>query len=146
MKIQVKRYIYNTDKRNIIGDMFIDGKFVCHTLEDELRADGVKVKSDTCISAGKYKVVVDMSNRFKRLMPRLIDVPMFEGIRIHGGNDESNTEGCILVAFNSDKKRIWGTAERKITDFIKEAQDRGDEIWIEITNQPLTYNGVLLTK
>jgi len=146
MRIQIRRYIYNTDVRNIIGDMFIDGKFICHTLEDEIRAQGVKVKHETCIDAGIYPVVVDRSKRFRRLMPRLIGVPRFSGIRIHGGNDEDDTSGCPLVCYNSDKKRIWGTAEKEVTKLLLEAQKRDEEIFIEITNEPLTYSGLLFTK
>jgi len=138
--IRVIRYIYNIKGgRNIIGDLYLndDDKPFCYTLEDELRGDDVKVYGETAISAGTYKVVVDMSGRFKRLMPRILNVPMFSGIRIHGGNDEEDTLGCILVCFNSDGKRIWGTAEKELTAKLLEY----DDIEIIIENRPFTYDG-----
>lgn len=131
MKLELKRVKYNTNPRNTIGHLYIDGKFFCYTLEDEIRMDGVKVYGKTAIPTGIYKVVVDMSNRFKRLMPRILDVPMFKGIRIHGGNTEEDSHGCPLVAYNTDGKRIWSTAERGLTAKLREAK----EIQIIITNE-----------
>ena len=138
MKLKLYRYKYNTEgDRNIIGDLFIDGVFFCHTLEDEKRADGVKVYGETAIKDGIYEVKLTFSPRFKRIMPLLLDVPMFEGVRIHGGNDSSNTLGCILVAFNTDLKRIWGTAEKKLTKKLKESKDK---ITIEIVDSFFSYD------
>ncbi len=137
MELNLYRHTYNTKgDRNIIGDLFIDGVFFCHTLEDEKRADGLKVYGETAIPSGTYNVKVTMSNRFKRLMPLLIDVPMFKGIRMHGGNTSKDSHGCPLVAFNTDFKKIWGTAERKLTAKLKEA----DFITISIEDRPLTYD------
>ena len=135
--LNIYRHTYNNKgDRNIIGDLFVDGVFFCHTLEDEKRADGVKIKHETAIPNGIYKVVLTRSNRFKRIMPLLLDVKGFSGIRIHGGNDSSNTSGCPLVAFNTDYKRIWGTAEKKLTKLLSEA----DEITILIEDKPLSYD------
>lgn len=138
MKIILYRHTYNTEiDENIIGDLFIDGEFFCHTLEDKKRADGVKVKHETAIPAGTYKVILTMSNRFKRVMPLLVNVPMFSGIRMHGGNDSEDTSGCPLVAFNTDYKRIWGTAERKLTHKLQTSK-KG--ITIEIKDAFLSYD------
>jgi hypothetical protein len=95
MKIVVKRLENSGDA--CTGDMYIDGNYFCHTLEDLVRAPGVKVQDKTAIPAGIYRVIVNMSPKFKKLMPRLLDVPMFTGILIHSGNDAIDTRGCILV-------------------------------------------------
>jgi len=67
----------------------------------------------------------------------LLDVPMFKGIRIHGGNDSSNTLGCILVAIKTDYKRIWSTAEKTLTQKIQQSES---SITIEIKDAFLSYD------
>jgi hypothetical protein len=73
------------------------GRFVAYTLEDTRRSDSVKIAGRTCILPGRYKVVVTHSPKFKVLLPLLMNVPMFTGIRMHGGNTPDHTDGCILV-------------------------------------------------
>jgi len=79
----------------IIGELFVDGIFECFTLEDVERP--VKIPGVTAIPRGFYEVVITYSERFKRLLPLLLNVPNFDGVRIHTGNVAANTEGCILV-------------------------------------------------
>lgn len=88
------------------GKLYIDGVFECYTVEDadrQLETGGVKVQNKTAIPKGIYKLIVSMSNRFKKNLPLLIDVPGFEGVRIHSGNSSKDTEGCIIVGSINDK-------------------------------------------
>lgn len=71
----------------IIGRLAIDGVFTCYTLE------GV----DVAIPLGTYRVAITFSQRFQRDMPELLGVPGRTGIRIHPGNTDADTHGCILV-------------------------------------------------
>lgn len=104
MKLTLTRKIY-TD-RSTIGALDIDGTHQCDTLEDMTRRPDVKIWGKTAIPAGAYKVVITHSNRFKKELPLLLNVPNYEGVRIHTGNDDNNTEGCILVG-TAGKQTDW---------------------------------------
>ena len=124
-----------------LGNLSIDGKFYCFTLEDTLRPEGVKVKGQTAIPAGIYKVCVTWSNRFRKPLPQILDVPGFDGIRLHGGNTDADTEGCVLVGFNLDASRniIYRSASAQLTTMLtpklsKEISKTYEPITIEIRN------------
>jgi hypothetical protein len=93
LQIEIRREIYT--ERSTVGRLFVNGEFECYTLEDCARAK--KIPGATCIPAGSYAATITFSNRFQRQMPELLEVPGFEGIRIHAGNTDAETEGCILV-------------------------------------------------
>ena len=132
------RHTYNVDgDRNIIGDIHTNNKFFCYSLEDEIRADGVKRYGVTAIKADTYEIEVTYSNKFKREMILIKNVPQFSGIRMHGGNTSENSLGCILTAFNTDYVKIWGTAEKALTKLVKDAGGKGT---IAIHNSPLSYD------
>jgi len=109
MLLLLHRRIFNEE--NTIGDLYIDGNWQCYTLEDKdryLEDGGEKVPKKTAIPRGTYKMVLDESIRFKKVLPRILAVPQFTGIRIHSGNTEADTEGCILVGMRKapDSKSI----------------------------------------
>ena len=60
-----------------LGSLFIDDHWQCHTLEDVIRPAGEKVRNKTAIPPGRYKLILSMSNRFKKIMPEVLNVPMF---------------------------------------------------------------------
>jgi hypothetical protein len=127
MKIQIKR-LHKTEN-STIGEMTIDGKFECYTLEDKER--DVKIKSETAIPKGTYKVIINQSNRFKKLMPLLLNVPNFEGVRIHPGNSNHDTEGCILVGQSRSVDYI--TKSRKAYDILFTKMKLAKEITLTIS-------------
>lgn len=95
MKLDLHRTTFT--QNSTIGELFVDGKFECFILEDLMRPAGaVKVPGKTAIPNGTYKVILNQSPRFKRILPRLLDVPGFEGILIHPGNTPADTDGCLL--------------------------------------------------
>lgn len=116
-----------------IGRLSIDGVFFCHTLEDTVRPAGVKIPGRTAIPAGQYEVLLTHSVRFKKILPLLLKVPGFEGVRIHGGNTADDTLGCILVGFavNLSSQKIYRSASDRLIARLKHSSS---SIQITITN------------
>jgi len=126
MLITIKR-LHKT-KISTIGELLVDGVFECYTLEDTERK--VKIKGETAIKEGRYKVIINKSNRFKRLLPLLLNVPEFEGVRIHSGNTNHDTEGCILVGQTKSKNFIGKS--RKAFDALFKKMQLAKEITLVI--------------
>lgn len=128
-----------------IGELSTDepDAYHCYSLEDMVRPNGEKVYGKTAIPAGRYRVIINRSNRFSQLrghdvfLPLLLDVPGFEGVRIHAGNRPQDTEGCILVgqAIGIDNATIAYSklAMADLQPRIQSAINRGEEVWITIT-------------
>lgn len=114
MKIELKRIFKGEDYT--IGKLYIDGKYYCDTLEDtdrglsnDMSLDEIKKKkiySKTAIPTGTYKIELTYSPKFKRILPLLNGVKGFSAIRIHNGNHQGHTEGCILVGYNKVKGKV----------------------------------------
>lgn len=119
-----------------IGILSVDGKYFCDTLEDCVRdlSKEEKVAGQTAIPAGTYEVKVDISPRFKRRLPRILNVPHFEGILIHRGNVPRDTSGCILVGENKIKGQVVNSTpyELELTRLLEQAQQKGERITIQI--------------
>ena len=134
--------IYLSDNYTI-GKLYINDKYFCDTLEDKVRdtnKDGkfdngeIKIHGETAIPYGTYKVIVNYSNHFQRNLPLLLNVPSFEGIRMHRGNTASDTEGCILLGENKIKGKVINSTpyELTLTKELTDAQNNKEQITIKI--------------
>ncbi len=115
--------------RSTIGELAVDGVFECFILEDKDRGlqqnmtvselMEKKVRTKTAIPSGRYEVVMSFSNRFQKLLPLLLDVPAFEGIRIHAGNTDADTEGCLLPGKSKSKDMVGSSRAAFVVLFDK---------------------------
>lgn len=136
MELKLVRSVFN--KKSTLGKLYLNGEFFAFTCEDvvrNMRGDcSKKIKNETAIDAGRYEVILSFSNRFQKYLPLLLNVPCFEGIRIHGGNTAEDSEGCILVGAQGDmKERIWNCAG-KVTGLVAalKAVEKKEKIFISI--------------
>ena len=143
-----------TETRSL-GTMTFDDGYVCQTLEDPVRPEGVKLLGDTAIGSGRYRVTITRSQRFeRRLLPLLHDVPEFSGVRIHPGNTTRDTAGCILVGTQRNDSAETG-AETQILhsrDAMAHVQKRiaaciaaGDVVWLDIVTPRVTTSETFAT-
>jgi len=136
--ITLKRNMFNDN--NTIGELYgINNEFLCYTLENKVRA--VKIPKITAIPYGIYKLVFTYSKRFEKEMIQLLNVPNFEGVRIHSGNTEKDTDGCILVGNKVLNKQnnysIYESkiAVEKIEKYIKALLNKNIDLWINISKK-----------
>ncbi len=129
MELRVERTDFS--ETSTIGKLYVDDQFECYTLEDKVRP--VKIKGETAIPAGRYEVIIDFSQRFGRMLPLFLNVPNFEGVRIHPGNTAADTEGCILVGETKDAEFIGQSklAFEGLFNKLKTASE-SEKIFIEI--------------
>ena len=156
MILTLVRNIPESTKDYTIGELYVQEEDkltqtykVCDTLEDAFRLlpkacpntpkgssceCKEKVYGKTCIPNGTYTVVLSYSNRFKRILPELLNVPHFLGIRMHAGNSSKDSSGCVLLGTKS--KGDWVTASsvafNKVYKLLQEAVARKEEITITI--------------
>lgn len=132
MELKLVRSQYSPT--STLGELHVDGTFECFTLEDRVRS--AKVAGATAIPPGRYEVSVTWSNRFKRPLPLLMDVPNYTGVRIHTGNKADDTEGCILVGrkrlddFVGESKLAFDPLFAKIEDAL-----RREKVFVEILQE-----------
>jgi len=141
MELELARSV-KTNK-STIGELTINGVFECFILEDKdrgLRKDMpiselmvMKIKTRTAIPTGRYEIVVSFSDKFQKMLPLLLDVPAFAGIRIHPGNTDANTEGCLLPGKIKSPDMVGSSrvAFTALFDKIKAALQR-EKIFITI--------------
>jgi hypothetical protein len=139
MHLKVLRNTFTN--RSTIGELYVDGAFECFTLEDMVRP--VKVPGMTAIPEGVYVVSVSFSNRFRRPLPEIHNVPNFTGVRIHAGNTDADTEGCILVGKTKARDFIGNSraAFDKLFARIQQAAQR-EKIFIEVTSAAPAARGL----
>lgn len=123
--------LYHSDGRHLF--------YICEDAVREVPGEPVskwKVHGQTAIPRGNYKVVITFSNRFQKHLPLLLDVPGFEGIRIHAGNSCDNTEGCLLPGLSRDAEKGLvlnsKAAMAKLQPMIQNALATGKEVWLEV--------------
>lgn len=104
MTTVITLFRYQFNEHTTIGNLILPNGKRFYTLEDKVRSFGKngegKIWGKTAIPSGKYQIVVNYSVRFKKPMPLLLNVPYFEGIRIHSGTTEANTAGCLLLGID----------------------------------------------
>lgn len=111
-----------------IGDLYVDGVWFSNTLEDtvrELNTQEDKIYGKTAIPEGNYQVKLTYSPKFKKILPEILNVQFFSGIRIHSGNTADDSEGCLLVGENKVKGKVINSKKtlEKLMKILKSAKD-----------------------
>lgn len=135
IELELKR-----EKRTVtytLGHLYINGRYFCDTIEDAVRILNEyedKIYGETAIPYGRYKVVLTHSSHFKCIMPELLNVDFFKGIRIHWGNTAEDSKGCIIVGKNVDKnKGFVGESKKTYAKLMEILQSTNEEIVITVS-------------
>ena len=125
MKLKVIREVKT--EVSTIGSLFINGEFFCYTLEDKDRglkqSDSLlfintkKIFGLTAIPSGFYKLIVNQSPKFKRMLPRILDIKGFDGVLMHRGNSANDSLGCILIGYKKGENSIFESTKAE-TDLV----------------------------
>lgn len=127
-----------------IGRMSLNNEYFCDTLEDTDRGlkntmsvDEIlskKRKGITAIPTGKYDVILTFSPRFKRVLPLLLSVKGYEGVRVHAGNTNKDTEGCLLIGENKAKGQVLNSRAtlEKLMSILLDCEKRKEKVTILI--------------
>ena len=149
MELNIKRIARR--ETYTVGRLYIDGKYFCDTLEDKdrgLRQDmpvavirATKRKGITAIPTGRYRVTLAVqSPKFSKraiyqfcngYLPRLINVPGYDGVLIHIGNTARDTEGCLLVGRNTQVGKVLDSRKTFI-ELYDRLLGAKDDIYIKI--------------
>lgn len=129
-----------------IGNLYVNGVFFSNVLEDTVRGlrqdmtpeeiQKIKIHGQTAIPSGRYEIRVTLSARFRRQLPILLNVPGYAGVRIHPGNTDANTEGCLLPGKNdrigqvSNSRATMAALQKQIEDAIYQ----NSKVYIEIVD------------
>jgi hypothetical protein len=144
MELKLQRRFFKDDYT--VGALFINGVYLCDTLEDKDRRltqsmplaeiRKTKIAHQTAIPTGIYKVILNFSPAKKRMLPRILNVPGFSGILIHRGNTQNDSSGCILVGENKVKGKVINSIqyEKRLVEILTEAQKKEEENTITIEN------------
>lgn len=120
-----------------IGHLYANKQYICDTIEDKVRilnTEDDKVYKQTAIPKGRYKVILTYSPHFHKILPELLNVPFFKNIRIHSGNDENDSAGCIIVGENKIKGKVINSKQtlNKLMQILKPINNSGEEIYINV--------------
>ena len=126
-----------------IGNLYLNDKFYCNIIEDVVRdinkngtfdCGELKISGHTAIPYGEYEIQVTYSPKFKRKLPLLLNVKHFEGIRIHRGNTEKDSSGCLIPGENTKRGMVLNSTkyEKELTNLIENANKKGEKVIIKI--------------
>ena len=127
------------------GKLYINDEFLCDTIEDMDRGlmqdtplvdiQQIKIPDETCIPYGTYEVIMTYSPKFGKVMPQIMNVPGFDGIRLHGAHDINSVSGCVGLGEKvPDKEGVLCNGPSytvKVTDLCTAADIKSE--YIEIT-------------
>lgn len=135
MKLKVVREVKT--EVSTIGSLFINGDFFCYTLEDKDRGlkqsdsllfiQAKKIFGITAIPSGFYKLTVNQSPKFKRMLPRILDIKGFDGVLLHRGNSANDSLGCILIGYKKGENSIFESTKAE-TDLVNRLLLHNQEI------------------